>query len=108
VAVFKASFLPNKKQLFKRGFNRPIKSCQAIEVVGGGASTSSDDFGIPGFPSAPAPRPSNRDAIEKGVDLSVLHAKTKGSMWIGSKSASGAFAVLSGGASGFTSGVADF
>ncbi|MBN8542075.1 MAG: hypothetical protein J0L82_16905 [Deltaproteobacteria bacterium] len=83
----------------------PIKSCQAIEVVGGGASTSSDDFGIPGFPSAPAPRPSNRDAIEKGVDLSVLHAKTKGSMWIGSKSASGAFAVLSGGASGFTSGV---
>lgn len=84
----------------------PLKSCEAIEVVGGGASTSSDDFQIPGFPSQPAPRPRDRDAIPKGVDLAVLRAKTKGSQWIGSKSQTGAFAVLSGGASGFTSGVA--
>jgi hypothetical protein len=83
----------------------PLKSCEAIEVVGGGATTPADDFNMPGFPP-PAPRARDRDAIAKGVDLSVLHAKTKGSQWIGSKSQAGAFAVLSGGASGFTSGVA--
>lgn len=84
----------------------PLKSCEAVEVVGGGVSASSDDFQLPGFPSQPAPRPRDRDAIAKGVDLSVLHAKTNGSQWIGSKSQTGAFAVLSGGASGFTSAVA--
>ncbi len=83
----------------------PLKSCEAIEVVGGGATTPADDFTMPGFPQ-PAPRPRDRDAIAKGVDLSVLHAKTKGSLWVGPKSANGAFAVLSGGASGFTSGIA--
>jgi hypothetical protein len=83
----------------------PLKSCEAVEVVGGGATTPADDFTMPGFPQ-PAPRARDRDAIAKGVDLSVLHAKTKGSLWVGPKSANGAFAVLSGGASGFTSGVA--
>ncbi len=90
----------------------PIKSCEAIEVVGGGATQISDQLepsvGMPGFPdSGSAGRTRQRDAIVKGVDLGVLSTRTKGSLWIGERSGLKDFAVLSGASAPFTTGVAE-
>jgi hypothetical protein len=121
-AVSKLS--PEQQQAFQTWLKAPIKSCQAIEVVGGGSTSfpeggdggpsgpAAPGFpgeGFPGFPSgsvAPAPHPrSGQDAIEKGLDLKVLAERTGGSLWLSDSAKTDAFGMLSGGASGFTSGL---
>lgn len=91
---FQGKLSAEQEAAFQTWLASPVKSCQAIEIMGGGATTSGDPFS--------APR--GRDAIEKGIDLGVLQTKTKGSLWIGDKTGNGPFAVLSGGARGFTQG----
>ncbi|CAN5633523.1 hypothetical protein BH10BDE1_BH10BDE1_10560 [soil metagenome] len=113
---------PEQQQAYQAWLKAPIKSCQAIEVVGGGSTTFSDGSdggpsspqtpgfpgGFPGFPSGSV-NPDARvgqNAIEKGVDLKVLAERTGGSLWLSDAAKPDTFAMLSGGATGFTSGSA--
>lgn len=102
---FAGKMTQEQEQALEKWIQSPIKSCQAIEVMGGGATQVSDQFGMPGFPDSGPSR--SRDAIEKGVDLGVLATRTKGSLWIGERTGLKDFAVLSGASTPFTTGVSE-
>lgn len=71
---------PEQQKAFEAWVASPVKSCQAMEVVGG-ASVQVEMPTFPGMPTAPS-RPSTRDAVEKGIDLGVYKQKTGGSLWL--------------------------
>ncbi|MBK7892436.1 MAG: hypothetical protein IPJ84_16795 [Bdellovibrionales bacterium] len=71
---------PEQQKAFETWVASPVKSCQAMEVVGG-ASVQIEMPSFPGMPAAPS-RPSSRDAVEKGIDLDVYKQKTGGSLWL--------------------------
>lgn len=71
---------PEQQKAFEAWVASPVKSCQAMEVVGG-ASVQVEMPTFPGMPTAPS-RPSSRDAVEKGIDLDVYKQKTGGSLWL--------------------------
>lgn len=71
---------PEQQKAFEAWVSSPVKSCQAMEVVGG-ASVQIETPSFPGMPAAPS-RPSTRDAVEKGIDLGVYRQKTGGSLWL--------------------------
>lgn len=96
---FAGKMTQEQEQALQNWIQSPIKSCQAIEVMGGGATQISDQFGRTG-----SGRAHERDAIAKGVDLGVLATRTKGSLWIGERSGLKDFAVLSSAAEPFTTG----
>lgn len=88
---------PEQKQAYDAWLKAPIKSCEAMEIMGAQATEFSSPFG---------PRETSRDAIAKGVDLSILAERTGGSLWIaGAKGAMNA-ALLSGGSVAMQPGVA--
>ncbi len=117
---------PEQQQAFQAWLKSRLKNCDASEIVGsshvmpdmrsgeGGfpdSTTFPDSPGFPGMPPMPPRRPVSPPAAkaesEKGIDLAVLAERTGGSMWISATPTSETFAILSGGASGFTSGVSN-
>lgn len=72
---------PEQQQAFQAWKTSPIKTCQAVEVVGGYVSTT-----------------------DRAIDLEVLAARTGNSIWLHDPTRADVFGVLSGGANAFTSG----
>ncbi|MDX9731329.1 MAG: hypothetical protein RBT63_06120, partial [Bdellovibrionales bacterium] len=81
----------DQEKALEKWIQSPIKSCQAVEVIGGNVQTGTPHDTLGGSFR-------ERDAILKGVDLGVLSSLTKGSLWVGERSGLQDFAVLSGAA----------